>query len=117
MTTLREAVQEYLSMRRALGFKLQEIGKGLRDFVTFMEKHRASYITSTLALAWAQQPRNVHQHIGHNDSAMCGYLRVIAVRQIHAPRSHRRVCCHSSPRERDPICTRMRRSKAYCEPR
>ena len=59
MTTLREAVQEYLSMRRALGFKLQEIGKGLRDFVTFMEKHRASYITSTLALAWAQQPRNV----------------------------------------------------------
>ena len=46
-------------MRRALGFKLQEIGKGLRDFVTFMEKHRASYITSTLALAWAQQPRNV----------------------------------------------------------
>ena len=59
MKPLRPAVQEYLSMRRALGFKLQDTGQGLLDFVTFMEKHRASYITQTLALAWAQQPQNV----------------------------------------------------------
>lgn len=56
-------------------------------------------------------------HTGHNDWVTCGYLHVIAVRQIYAPRSHRQVCCHSSRRERDPICTRMMRSKAYCEPR
>ena len=56
MNTLRQAVQEYLSMRRGLGFKLQEAGKGLLDFVTFMEQHRAPYITQALALAWAQQP-------------------------------------------------------------
>ena len=42
MTTLRQAVQEYVSMRRDLGFKLHEAGKGLLDFVTFMERHRAS---------------------------------------------------------------------------
>ena len=59
MTTLRQAVQEYVNMRRALGFKLHEAGKGLLDFVTFMEQHRAAYITQVLALAWAQQPRNV----------------------------------------------------------
>jgi integrase/recombinase XerD len=59
MTTLRQAVQEYLSMRRHLGFKLHEAGKGLLDFVTFMEQHRASAITQALALAWAQQPSNV----------------------------------------------------------
>ena len=59
MTTLRQAVREYLSMRRDLGFKLREAGKGLLDFVTFMEQHRASYITQVLALAWAQQPPNV----------------------------------------------------------
>jgi integrase len=59
MNTLRQAVQEYLSMRRALGFKLREAGKGLLDFVRFMEQHRASYITQALALAWAQQPTNV----------------------------------------------------------
>jgi integrase len=59
MNTLRQAVREYLSMRRALGFKLQQAGNGLHDFVTFMEQRRASYITQALALAWAQQPANV----------------------------------------------------------
>jgi integrase/recombinase XerD len=59
MNTLREAVQEYLTMRRSLGFKLRETGKRLMDFVTFMEQHRASYITHQLALTWAQQPTTV----------------------------------------------------------
>ena len=59
MKNLRQAVQEYVSMRRALGFKLQDAAKGLIDFVTFMEQRRAAYITQALALAWAQQPRNV----------------------------------------------------------
>jgi integrase/recombinase XerD len=59
MTTLRQAVQEYVRMRRNLGFKLHDAGKGLLDFVTFMERHRASCITQALALAWAQQPSNV----------------------------------------------------------
>jgi integrase/recombinase XerD len=47
-------------MRRGLGFKLIEAGKGLRDFVRFMQQHRAAYITQALALAWAQQPSNAH---------------------------------------------------------
>ena len=59
MNTLREAVNEYLSMRRSLGFKLQDAGKGLLDFVAFMEQHRAPYITQDLALTWAKQPENV----------------------------------------------------------
>jgi integrase/recombinase XerD len=59
MNTLRQTVEEYLAMRRGLGFKLRETGKGLHDFVTFMERHRASYITQALALSWAQQPSNV----------------------------------------------------------
>ena len=58
MNTLRKAVREYLDMRRGLGFKLREAGKGLSDFVTFLEQHHASHITQTLALAWAQQPSN-----------------------------------------------------------
>ena len=58
MTTLRQAVQEYLTMRRDLGFKLREAGKGLLNFVTFMEQHRASCITQALALAWAHESSN-----------------------------------------------------------
>jgi hypothetical protein len=37
MNTLRQAVQEYLTMRRSLGYKLQGAGKKLLDFATFME--------------------------------------------------------------------------------
>lgn len=59
MNSLREAVQEYLDLRRALGFKLREAGKGLLNFVTFMEQHHAAYITHPLALTWAQQPVSV----------------------------------------------------------
>jgi hypothetical protein len=59
MNTLRQAVHEYLTMRRSLGFKLQSAGTGLLDFVTFIEQRRASYITHSLALAWAKQPSGV----------------------------------------------------------
>ena len=56
MNTLREAVRTYLDMRRGLGFKLRDAGRALIDFVAFLEQHHASYITQSLALAWAQQP-------------------------------------------------------------
>lgn len=56
MNTLRHAVEEYVAMRRSLGFKLREAGKGLHEFVTFLEQRHASYITQQLALEWAQRP-------------------------------------------------------------
>jgi integrase/recombinase XerD len=59
MNTLRQAAEEYLTMRRSLGYKLQAAGKSLLAFVTFMEQRRASYITQSLALAWAKQPSDV----------------------------------------------------------
>jgi integrase/recombinase XerD len=59
MTTLPSALQEYLAMRRGLGFALRDAGRLLLKFVAFMEQRRASIITTPLALAWAQQPRTV----------------------------------------------------------
>ena len=59
MTPLRKAVREYVALRRGLGFTLREAGNALREFVTFLEQHRAPYITTALALAWAQQPATV----------------------------------------------------------
>jgi len=58
MNTIRQAIKEYLAMRRSLGFKLREAGTGLLDFAAFMEGRRATYITQALALAWAQKPTN-----------------------------------------------------------
>ena len=58
MNTLRQCVREYLELRRGLGFKLREAGKGLLDFVTFLERTQGFLHHSALALAWAQQPVN-----------------------------------------------------------
>src|SRR3989442_8842420 len=56
MSTLSTAVQDYLSLRRRLGFSLREEGTLLPDFVGFLERQGASRITTDLALRWAQQP-------------------------------------------------------------
>ena len=59
MSTLRELLQDYLAMRRALGFKLRTDGAGLVSFVAFMEQAQADTISTDLALAWAKQPTSV----------------------------------------------------------
>lgn len=56
MSELRNAIEEYLTVRRALGFKLHEDGRLLNGFADFLEKERASFITRDLALQWAIQP-------------------------------------------------------------
>jgi len=59
MKTLQTSLQDYLAMRRGLGFKLRDAGLGLRNFVAFMERRQASHITIPLALEWAQKPKSV----------------------------------------------------------
>lgn len=59
MRSLREAVEDYLAMRRSLGFKLHDMGRNLHHFVSFMEQQSAPVITVELALRWACQHRGV----------------------------------------------------------
>ena len=76
MNTLREAVQEYLKLRRGLGFKLHDAGNELRDFVSFMEHHHAPCVTQALVLAWAQQPTDVQPaHWARRLSVVRGFAR------------------------------------------
>ena len=56
MSTLRQALSDYLTMRRALGFKLEREGQLLARFVDYAETQRAGSITLELAVAWATQP-------------------------------------------------------------
>jgi integrase len=53
MTTLRGAVADYLTIRRALGYKLREHEWALASFVSFLEDAGASTLTTELALRWA----------------------------------------------------------------
>jgi len=57
MSDLQTALQEYLALRRALGFKLRLAGGLLHRFVQFAEKKGATCITTELALQWATEPQ------------------------------------------------------------
>ncbi len=59
MSGLRQSLEEYLTVRRALGFELRLPGAALAQFVDFAEREGASFITIDLALRWAQQPAGV----------------------------------------------------------
>jgi len=53
MTDLYAAMQQYLAVRRALGFKLRQHEGLLRDFAQFMDDRGQTTITIDLAVAWA----------------------------------------------------------------
>jgi integrase/recombinase XerD len=53
MTDLRNALSDYLIVRRQLGFTLKEARQDLERFIEFMEHAGAEHITSELALQWA----------------------------------------------------------------
>ena len=56
MSTLSQQVNEYLQVRRALGYKLEREGRLLPDFVAFLDRQGVSHITADLALHWATLP-------------------------------------------------------------
>jgi integrase len=59
MTAWRAAVQEYVALRRSLGFRLHDAEKALLAFATFLTQQGATTLTTALALTWAQQPTAV----------------------------------------------------------
>ena len=59
MTGIRSAIADYLAVRRALGYKLEDHGWLLADFATFLQDHDAGTVTTELALAWATLPEDV----------------------------------------------------------
>jgi integrase/recombinase XerD len=57
VTSWRNAVEDYVDMRCSLGFKLRDAKVGLIKFASFLEQRRATRITISLAMEWAQQDK------------------------------------------------------------
>jgi integrase/recombinase XerD len=57
MSSNTDAVEDYLALRRGLGFKLRSAGLALLDFAAFLDHERAPHITNELALRWAMLPQ------------------------------------------------------------
>jgi integrase len=62
MSSLRDALADYLRVRRRLGFEMPQDGRLLEGFVDFLERAGAERITTELALEWARMPAGAHPH-------------------------------------------------------
>jgi integrase/recombinase XerD len=62
MSGLRARAEEYLAMRRALGFKLETWGPRLMSFIRFCEERGAATVTADLAVEWATSPAGGSGH-------------------------------------------------------
>ncbi len=59
MNRLDTHVDDYLRLRRSLGFKLDYEGKWLAQFADYVHAAGAATVTTELAIAWAQQPAGI----------------------------------------------------------
>lgn len=60
--SLRQALHDYLNLRRALGFKLANAGRLLDQFVGYLEQRGIDTVTIDHALAWATLPAEASAH-------------------------------------------------------
>ena len=58
MNSFSHAIEDYLALRRSLGFKLRDAGICLSKFAAFLQTRGAAHITVQLALEWAQQSQS-----------------------------------------------------------
>lgn len=61
MKSIREHLAEYIAARRSLGARLQEPAQSLVGFVEFISLKKARFITTDLALEWAQRSPGVQR--------------------------------------------------------
>jgi site-specific recombinase XerD len=59
MNPLTTHLDNYLKLRRQLGYKLRGSGFLLHRFVRFAQQKRANFITTKLALGWATHPPHI----------------------------------------------------------
>jgi integrase/recombinase XerD len=58
MSPFTQAVEDYIQLRRGLGFKLKDYGDYLHKFVAFLQAQGSSHITTRLALDFATLPES-----------------------------------------------------------
>jgi integrase/recombinase XerD len=79
MSPLRQALRDYVRVRRALGFVLEREVPELERFVGFLEAAGAPRITVELALRWARMPQGVHPYVWRKRLGVVrGFARYLA---------------------------------------
>jgi len=107
MRSLREGAEDYLALRRSLGFKLKRPARFVRSFIESLEKRGETRITTQFALEWATQP----QHLQPSEWA----ARLSGVRAFARYWSSIDVATEIPPEGLLPFCARRPRPYLYSE--
>lgn len=80
MTGLEEALQDYVALRRSMGFKLERGEKLLRQFVDHCGTVGADVMTADVALQWATLPKDASRSwVCHRLCVVRGFSRHLAL--------------------------------------
>jgi integrase/recombinase XerD len=77
MSSLRQACDDYLALRRALGFKLKRHGRLLPDLVAYLDAAGETTVTTRVALQWATEPAGHSQEWAVRLSIVRGFARYL----------------------------------------
>jgi integrase/recombinase XerD len=98
---LMQAVETYLAVRRAAGFKLEDAERYLRDFARFSSTQGDQHVVAQTAIAWAVQGRSETQR----DNRLQTVIRFARFVRAEDP-------CHEIPPEQV-FCRRRQRPTPY----
>jgi hypothetical protein len=82
MNLLRQALREYVVLRRGLGHKFTQPARDLEGFVTFMDKRDSTFITTKLALEWATQSQGKNASWAIKLAYVRGFARHVQALEI-----------------------------------
>ena len=110
MNVLRQALADYLAVRRALGYRLARAEKLLAQFLDFVEHRGEEHLTIETALAWATAPAGADPN--WMSRRLCDVRRfAIHLRGIDPLlRCRRQTSCQVDHTERHRTCIRRKRS-------
>ena len=77
MNVFQQSLEDYVSMRRGLGYKFVKPAKRLGHFVSFMAQRDAKVITAELALEWATRTPGKHASWAINLTDVRGFARYL----------------------------------------
>jgi len=122
MNTLRQAVDDYLALRQAMGFKLYEESRLLPRYIDFLEDQGEVFITTDLAVRWAtecraaqpaewaRRPALPSPPSGPGDCGSCVFSPATVARPIRARKFRPPGCCPTMHGVQNPTFTTTMKS-------